>query len=79
MSNRPEPQVIDETVRVTKQFLEAELAKYKTFKEFKTLINKSLNFSDERSFQISKSKGIGEPTIVNFLGKGWEKKGWAVR
>jgi hypothetical protein len=74
--------VIIETVKVARDFLNAELGKYETWEEFKTNKNNSLNYLQtlimeseypERTFQISKSKGVGQTTILNFLGKNWKQ------
>ena len=76
------PSVLIETVKVTKQFLDAELATYNTWEVFNktALINKNgfREINSKASFASVKSQGVGAPTITNFLGKGWESKKWAV-
>lgn len=74
------PSVLIETVKVTKQFLDEELAKYKTFEDFQksSFLNKRALFVGKKGDFLIAQKGVGQGTIVHFLGKGWEPKGWAV-
>lgn len=71
-----------ETIKVTKQFLDEELMKYEKWEDakmpliYKRLFNEEVN--PKASFAQVKAKGIGAPTITNFLGKGWEKKKGAI-
>lgn len=59
------------------EMLDKELAKYESWEEFKkhnfNLINlldlKSKKTAD-RNYQILKSKGVGQTTILKFLGEG---------
>jgi len=71
------PGVINETVKVARDFLNAELAKYKSWEDARlTLINLlGLNETKypEREFQKLKAQGVGQTTILKFLGKGWKQ------
>lgn len=54
----------------TKEFLDAELAKYETWETSDKFI-KGL-FDNQRSFETAKGMGIGRDTILKFLGKNWK-------
>ena len=62
------PAVVNETVRVTKEFLDMELAKAKNWKD----LNESIRilFDTEHSFIQTKNRasGVGQTVILRFLG-----------
>ena len=70
------PLVIKESVRVAKEFLDAELAKVENWKKAKE--NKLLyplvlkDITGEANFQSLKSRGVGRETILKFLGGNWK-------
>ncbi len=63
------PKVINESVRVTKKFLDDELAKYDSWKEIRS--NDSIRpiFDTEPQFRSAKGKGVGQTIILKFLGE----------
>ena len=65
-----------QTVITTKEFLDAELAKYKTWED---LSNKSIRqlFESEAVWRNTKSKGAGQTTILKFLGRSWKQ--WVIQ
>ncbi len=68
------PAVINETVLAVKRFLDAELAKYDTLCQF----NKSIKLIETKSqFDKLKKTGVGQTTILKFLGKNWKQ--WMVQ
>lgn len=70
------PAVINETVLATKKFLDAELAKCKTWKEFRSDRFIRPIIQTEPEFRSIKGKGIGRETILKFLGGNW--KAWMI-
>jgi hypothetical protein len=85
--------VINETVKVAKEFLYAELAKYDTWKEYWAVINNGpgsslkiqselnriIKFNNAQTFESAKgNKGVGQTTILKFLGKGWKQWGYSL-
>jgi hypothetical protein len=75
------PSVIHETIRAVRNYLDSELAKYKTWEELLS-DNKSISglfneTSKRKSFKQFQDEGIGQTTIVKFLGKGWKQ--WVVQ
>lgn len=67
--------VVNETILVAKEFLEAELSKHETW-DTSGKYTKGL-FINQRSFETAKGMGIGRDTILKFLGGNW--KSWMVR
>ena len=67
------PAVINETVKATRDFLNTELAKYDSWENIKSA-NKSISslFDSQASFGAGK-KGVGQTTILKFLGKNWKQ------
>ena len=72
------PEVINQTIWQAKKFLEKELRKYNTYNELKNRCPKSgrtiLGVNSEPAFRKLKGDGIGEGTILKFLGgnfKSW--------
>lgn len=81
------PAVMNETVLATKEFLDAELAKYESWED---LSDKNIRqiFYDrkkkdgtpikpEHAFVNTKTKGVGRDTILKFLGGNW--KSWMIQ
>lgn len=68
------PMVINETVLAVKTFLDGELAE----SEWATL-NKSIKslFAESRGFENAKKQGVGQTTILKFLGKNWRQ--WMIQ
>jgi len=71
------PGVILETVRATRDFLTSELAKYDSLKDIKKsgIVNliDLFDLPNEQSFQTLKTKGVGQTTILKFLGGNWKQ------
>lgn len=69
------PAVVNETVLVAKEFLDAELAKCDHWNH----LGKSTKvlFSSNSQFQECKQKGVGRTTILKFLGGNW--KDWVIK
>jgi len=70
------PAVIIETVLVVKDFLDGELAKCKTWEEFRSDESIRPNFKDietEPAFRSVKAKGVGREIIQTFLGEPWKQ------
>jgi len=63
------------TVLVAKEYLDGELAKYETWE----LFNKSIKqlFESEAQWRNTKSKGVGQTTILKFLGGNWKQ--WIIQ
>jgi hypothetical protein len=60
-----------------KKFLDAELAKCESWN--KARINKSINtlFGNAGNFERAKQQGVGQTTILKFLGHNWKQ--WMVQ
>lgn len=71
------PVVINETVLVTKEFLDDELAKYATWAECVNKSIKALFTGSKGDFKHCKQNGVGQTTILKFLGKNWKQ--WMVQ
>lgn len=71
------PAVMNETVLATKEFLDAELAKYESWKDAQADKNISLLFSAAPQFEHNKKHGVGRDTILKFLGGNW--KSWMIQ
>ena len=69
------PAVINETVLATKRFLDAELAKFESWKLSNSFIKQL--FQTEAVWRNTKSKGVGQTTILKFLGDNWKQ--WMVQ
>lgn len=63
------PAILMETVLVTKEFLDAELAKCEKL----ATSDKSIRglFDNQRAFETAKGMGVGRETILKFLGGNW--------
>lgn len=70
--------ILIETVQAVKNYLDAELAKYESWEEAKKshLMN-LLDGSRQEDFERLKTKGVGQTTILKFLGKGWKQ--WKIQ
>jgi hypothetical protein len=66
--------VVIETVKATRDFLNSELAKYDSWEEFRANRFISSLIDGERGYRSAKGQGVGQTTILKFLGKNWEKK-----
>ena len=72
------PAVTLETVRAARDFLDAELAKYDTWEEYKKvypLLSKGI--TKEANYQSLRSRGVGGETILKFLGGTWKE--WMIQ
>ena len=69
------PAVVNETVSVAKEFIDAEMAKAETWKD----ANKSISvlFDNQHSFEQTKNQGAGQNTILRFLGGNWKQ--WMIQ
>ena len=71
------PAVINETVAVAKEYLDGELKKCETWEECKTkksyLINLLGTTMQEDNYQSLRSRGVGQTTLLKFLGKNWKQ------
>lgn len=67
--------ILIETVRVVRDFLDAELVKYESWDRVNESI-KSL-FESPESFSKTKNTGVGQTTILKFLGGGWKQ--WKIQ
>jgi len=72
---KSDPRIIIETVSVAKEFIDAELAKYGSWEEFRSAKN-SIQISDSHAFANLKRQGSGRNIITAFLGANW--KPWMV-
>jgi ParB-like chromosome segregation protein Spo0J len=66
--------VISETVRATRDYLNAELAKYESWEELEKYPNNSIKVlftGTKGDFQKVKKYGVGQGTIKKFLGENW--------
>jgi ParB/RepB/Spo0J family partition protein len=72
-----EPAVILETVRAVREFLNAELAKYDSLEELPdslmNLLDSERTQDKKTQFGNLKSKGVGQATLLKFLGDGWKQ------
>lgn len=67
------PKVIYQTVIAVKEFLDRELAKFENLTEWNR-VNKSINLvKDESNYQQLKQRGVGQTTILKFLGGNWKQ------
>jgi len=75
---RASPAVVNETVLTTKEFLDAELKKCETWDKFqKNHLIDLLDGSREEDYKRLRSKGVGQTTILKFLGGNWKQ--WMVQ
>lgn len=67
--------ILIETVRVVRDFLNGELAKYEEWNHVNDFIK--MNFDSNSQFQNCKKYGVGQTTILKFLGGGWKQ--WKIQ
>jgi len=72
---RTSPAACTETVLVAKEYLDGELAKYESWDH----VNKNINmlFDSNSQFQNCKKNGVGQTTILKFLGGNWKQ--WVIQ
>ena len=68
--------VINETVLATKEFLQSEFDKCSTIKDMPPVLINLLEQKTEKSFNKTKA-GIGQTTILKFLGANWKQ--WMIQ
>jgi len=75
------PAVINETVHAARDFLDRELKKYATWEEAKcpNKFIRALFTGTKGDFKHCKNHGVGQTTILKFLGKNWEGKRWMIQ
>ena len=61
-----------ETVKAVRDYLDAELAKYDRLSDAPVSLMNLLS-SNEHTFQDIKAKGVGQTTILKFLGRNWKQ------
>lgn len=66
--------VVVETVSAAKDFLDAELSKAKSFKTLNESIKRLV---DKHNFDKIKKEGVGQTTILKFLGQNWKQ--WTIQ
>jgi len=66
-----------ETVKAARDFLNAELAKYESWEEAPRGLINSLDLNNRSAFENIKTKGVGQTTILKFLGKQWKQ--WEIQ
>ena len=71
------PAVMTQTILTAKEFLDAELAKYETFKDFRSGEISTTLFENAGNFARTKKDGVGRDTLAKFLGGNWT--GYKVR
>ena len=64
------PAIMTQTILTAKEFLDTELAKYKTWQELPGDFAKQL-FKSEAIWRNTKSQGVGRRTLCKFLGGNW--------
>lgn len=69
------PAVYTETVLVAKEFLDGELAKYETWETSNGNIR--CLFESQRAYESTKARGVGQTTILKFLGGNWKQ--WIIQ
>lgn len=72
------PAVVYQTVMTVKKYLDEELAKTDTMSDLPQGLMNLLDLKDKRSsYENLKTKGVGQPTILKFLGGNW--KPWMIQ
>lgn len=71
------PAIINETVLAVKEFLDAELVKYENWEDVSSSLIKLLSLDGRHKFEDIKAKGVGQTTILKFLGKPWKQ--WMIQ
>jgi len=67
------PVVIFETVLAARNYLNEELSKYDDWNDVPQGLMDSLDLSAKSAFQNAKTKGVGQTTILKFLGSNWKQ------
>ncbi len=72
---RTNPAVVNETILAAKEFLDKELARC----DKRNMANKFIKrlFNNAKSFSNAKRDGVGQTTILKFLGNNWKQ--WMVQ
>ena len=70
---RHSTKVINETVKAAKEYLDSELVKYETWEECPNKSIKALFNGTKGDFLHAKNKGVGQTTLLKFLGKNWKQ------
>ena len=75
------PKLINSDVEKARNFIDSDLAKYSTYKDFSSQsdLRTNLGILSEPAFRKLKGSGVGENTILVYLGKTWTKKLWMIR
>ena len=63
-------------MQTAKEFLDAELKKYETWKQVSNTSIKQL-FESEAVWRNTKAKGVGQTTLLKFLGGNWKQ--WMIQ
>jgi len=69
------PAVINETVLAVRDYLNAQLAKFDNWETSHEVIRGL--FDNQRAFETAKGRGVGQGTILKFLGPSW--KDWQIQ
>lgn len=71
------PAVTTQTIQTAKEYLDAQLAKCKTWEDFRS--DKTIGglFKSENDWSTPKGKGVGRETILKFLGGNWKE--WMIQ
>lgn len=69
--------ILIETVRVVRDFLNTELAKYESWDKCPNETIKALFTGTKGDFYHCRSNGVGQTTILKFLGGGWKQ--WKIQ
>jgi len=70
------PRVVYETILTTKEFLNAELQKYESWEEYPPENRRVLFEGKKGDYKKARKQGVGQPTILKFLGGNWKK--WVI-
>ena len=62
------PAVVNQTVMAVKNFLDGELAKSESYR---TLNESIKRLTDKHNYDVVRDKGVGQTTILKFLGGNW--------
>jgi len=71
------PAVVNETVLAAKEFLDGELAKCGTVKDIPSYLIDLLGTKNEDNYMSLRSRGVGQTTILKFLGGNWKQ--WVIQ
>ena len=65
------PSIVLQTVEIARDFLNAELRKYESWEECPRSLINLLSLDGRHTFEDLKSKGVGQTTLLKFLGRNW--------